>query len=327
MNPGPIHPTRRPPLRIAAVLAVLSLLPAFATAASFELLGSAEVDGTGIFLPQILRNTDGSPLPNLRVADSPSLSKPLILTRQQAGELATRVATELPSVSLASLSGADSIRISRRSRTVAESELRDLLTAVLQRDLVRDRGQLEIMFSRSINPITIPDGPLTLRLLESPANGVSPSFFVRFELLSGREASGQFSSSVQARLWQEVWCARRPIQRGETLNEDDFTHERRDAFTSRDALTVFPADLSAVEVNENLNPGQLLLARSVRVRPLVRRGQLIEGLILDGALSISLKVEALEDGLPNQTIRIRDPQTRRELRGRVKSDQLILVSL
>jgi flagella basal body P-ring formation protein FlgA len=40
-----------------------------------------------------------------------------------------------------------------------------------------------------------------------------------------------------------------------------------------------------------------------------------------------MKVDVLEDGATGQVIRIRNPQTRRELRGKVQDEQTILISL
>ena len=50
-------------------------------------------------------------------------------------------------------------------------------------------------------------------------------------------------------------------------------------------------------------------------------------MLQDGALLITLKVEALEDGAPGQLIRVRNPLSRRDLRGKVVDHQSILVSL
>ena len=70
-----------------------------------------------------------------------------------------------------------------------------------------------------------------------------------------------------------------------------------------------------------------LTTRSFRVRPLIFRGQTLEALVTDGALQITTKVEALEDGLPGQFVRVRNPQSRREFRGKVQNENTILVQL
>jgi flagella basal body P-ring formation protein FlgA len=44
-------------------------------------------------------------------------------------------------------------------------------------------------------------------------------------------------------------------------------------------------------------------------------------------LMITLKVEALEDGAAGQVIRVRNPISRRDLRGKVLDEQNVLVSL
>ena len=70
-----------------------------------------------------------------------------------------------------------------------------------------------------------------------------------------------------------------------------------------------------------------LLARQVRVRPVLQRGRVVDGVYKDGMLSISLKVETLEDGSPGQIVRVRNPKTRRELYGKVENEETVLISL
>ncbi len=69
-----------------------------------------------------------------------------------------------------------------------------------------------------------------------------------------------------------------------------------------------------------------VLNRSVRVRPVIQRGQMVDGVFQDGSLSISLKVETLEDGLLGQTVRVRNPKTKRELYGKVQNEQTVLIA-
>jgi flagella basal body P-ring formation protein FlgA len=123
-----------------------------------------------------------------------------------------------------------------------------------------------------------------------------------------------------------VVVARSNLKRGQPLGEADVITERRDVISLREPLD--PTSLSeiGVELNENVAAGQPLLARSVRLRPVVLRGQLIDALMLDGTLQISLKVEVLSDGLPGQTIRVRNPKTKREFYAKVQNDQSVLLN-
>ncbi|HVY71729.1 MAG TPA: flagellar basal body P-ring formation chaperone FlgA, partial [Verrucomicrobiae bacterium] len=159
-------------------------------------------------------------------------------------------------------------------------------------------------------------------------SGLSPNFIVRFDLLGEDKASfGSWQTSLQLRLWREVWVARSPVQRGRNLEEAELGKERRDVLAQRDTITDLPADPILWEFTENLMPGAPLTKRSLRAKPLIFRGQMVEGLVKDGAMSISLHVEALEDGQKGQTVRVRNPQSHREFRGKVQDEQTIILSL
>ena len=64
-----------------------------------------------------------------------------------------------------------------------------------------------------------------------------------------------------------------------------------------------------------------------RLRPVVTRGQTADAVVRDGAMVISLKVEVLEEGVPGQMVRVRNPQSRRELRGKVQDERTIAITL
>ena len=95
----------------------------------------------------------------------------------------------------------------------------------------------------------------------------------------------------------------------------------------RETLADFSADDSALELAESVPSGNALLARMIKPRAVIHRGQLANALLQNGALSVTTKVEALEDGAPGQLIRARNSVSRRDLSGRVLDDKTILISL
>jgi flagella basal body P-ring formation protein FlgA len=213
------------------------------------------------------------------------------------------------------------------SRTLTESDLLELLTTTLQRDYVKDRGELELHLSRPWVSRSIPDEPLTLKVLDLPPTGVTASFILRFELRTSRESLGTWQIAAQARVWKNIWVASSYLKRGELVADAEIEQQRRDVLTLHDSLADFVAGDTSLELAEPLPPGSPLLARSVKARPVVHRGQAVDALVQDGMLSISMKVEVLEDGAPGQVVRARNSQSRRDLRGKVLDEKTILVSL
>jgi flagella basal body P-ring formation protein FlgA len=212
-------------------------------------------------------------------------------------------------------------------RAFTESDLLTLLTATLQRDYVKDRGELELICKQPWPEPRLPDAPLTVKILELPTAGVTPSFIVRFQLCTAQESLGTWQTTMQARVWRTVWVAHSNLRRGEWINNADILHERYDVLNVRDALAEFSAADPNLELAAPVAAGAPLLARAVKPRTVIHRGQIANALVQDGRLSISTKVEALEDGAPGEIIRARNPVSSRNLSGKVLDDQTILISL
>jgi flagella basal body P-ring formation protein FlgA len=288
------------------------------------LLPLIRVDGEGVLLNQLVEADSVEPLPSTRLADAPAWGQSLTLSRAQIAEAMQRAGCEM---AITNWAGAEKVTVTRRSRMLHELELKELLTSVLQRDHVQDKGELELRFTRPWQAIAVPDEPITLKVLELPTSGVGANFIVRFQVQTACEVIGSWQMPVQARAWREIWVARSALKRGEILGQADRVKERRDVLPIREALLGDAGDETALELAEAVPSGVPIYARAVRLRTLIRRGQVAEAFVRDGVLSLSIKVEVLEDGSFGQQVRVRNPQTKREFRGKVQDEQTILVSL
>ena len=289
----------------------------------FELLPLVQVDGSGIFLHQIVAPKRSVPK-NIRLSDAPTFGQTASLSRAQLAELLNRLAPELATNAW---TGAGQSRISRRLRPLAEAELRDLLTATLQNEVVKDRGELELRFSRPWTPASVPYEPISLKVLDLPSSGIAPNFIARFEVVAGSDHVGPWQVVLQARLMKEVLVAKSTLKRGAALASTEVTTEKRDVISLREPLDASALNDPTLDLYEAVSPGQPLLARHVRARAVVQRGQVVDALMRDGSLSISLKVEALGDGAAGQTIRVRNPKTKREFYAKIQDEQTVLLSL
>jgi len=293
-----------------------------AEAATFSLFPVAQVDGEGVFLQQVVKTA--APLPALKLCAAPAFGKTTELSRAQLNDL---IAAAAPDLATTNWTGAESIRISRRTHEFSEAALLALLTATLQRDCVKDRGELELSLTQPWSAPVVPDEPLTLKILEQPTTGVTPAFIVRFELRTAHETLGAWQTSVKAQVWREVWAAHSSLQRGQPVAAADLVRERRDILNVREPLADFAAGDDTLEIAGFVSANAPLLAREIRPKVVIHRGQSADARLDDGALSIRLKVVALEDGAPGQTIRLRNPVSQRNLNGTVLDGQTLSITL
>jgi hypothetical protein len=173
-------------------------LSAGSGAPAFELLPAVLVDSRGVYLHQII-STPRTDLSPIRLADAPAFGQTVSLSRAQCIALLQKAAPE-QGTNISGASGAAQVRISRRARLLAETELHALLTATLQGQVVKDRGELELRLSRTWTSVSVPDEPLALKVLDLPASGVSPNFIARFEIVSGPDRVGPWQLVMLARL-------------------------------------------------------------------------------------------------------------------------------
>jgi flagella basal body P-ring formation protein FlgA len=194
--------------------------------------------------------------------------------------------------------------------------------------VVKERGELELRFNRPWNSLVVPDEALTLKIVELPSSGVSPSFVCRFELFAGQESVGTYQQPLGAKIakiWREIYVAQSNLLRGQSLRDADVALERRDIVNNRDYLVELPFENPYVEFRENLQAGRQVTARALRLRAIVKRGRLVDAMVQDEALTVSVKAEALEDGVPGQIVRVRNLRSKREFKGKVQDEQTVMV--
>ncbi len=214
-----------------------------------------------------------------------------------------------------------------RTRQLDGDELRGLLEQELNKTAQAEHGEWELHLTRPWTPLTVPNEPLKVEILEPAPERITAENILRVELRAGRQVVGAYQVPTQARLWRDVLVAESALRRGEALADAAVTHERRDTLTLHGCMTQLPSDPGAYEVSESVQAGAVLSSRAVRLKPVVYRGQMADATVSDGALVISLKVEVLEEGVPGQVVRVRNPQSHRELRGKVQNEKTISITM
>jgi len=221
----------------------------------------------------------------------------------------------------------DARRERRAQRKLEEEELARLLSDYLNNLRPNDPSDWELRFTRPWTPLAVPDGELRAEVLDPAPSRIGANSILRFELRAGSRRLGTWQVPVQARQWKKVLVAESALQRGQLLREAPLTLERPDVLALRDTLTDLPQGANAYEIVERVAEGTAITPRMFRLKPVVFRGQTINAIVHDQAMTITLKVEVLEEGVPGQFVRVRNPQSRRELRGRIQDEHTIYISL
>lgn len=187
-------------------------------------------------------------------------------------------------------------------------------------------GLLELTPARALPKIDVPEkGALSVKILNHPGRPL-PYFRVRFALLNDGKKIGEWPAYYKAKLYRDVWVVRSPARRGESLDRVDMELERRDVINVRTPLWNGEKPDSKYCLMQPLGSGSLVYDRYVKHTPVVFRGQVVDAVIQIRALKIRLPVEVLQDGAPGDVVRMRNLQTRREIRGTVINEKYIKIN-
>ena len=170
------------------------------------------------------------------------------------------------------------------------------------------------------------DKALQLRVLYHPGTPMA-YMRVKFSLRTDDEQLGEWTVYYRAKLYRDVWVARSPGQVKKPLDQVDLAKERRDVINVRQSLWQGKKTDSKFCLAQGVSSGSLIYDRHVKLTPVVKRGQIVDAFVQLRSLTIRLKAEVLEDGAPGETVRMRNLQTKKELRGTVINEKFIKVRL
>jgi flagella basal body P-ring formation protein FlgA len=138
-----------------------------------------------------------------------------------------------------------------------------------------------------------------------------------------------WSVYVQARvrILAEVLVAARPLARGVPLTHGDLAVQRQDLTAVAAGALTDPAQVVGQRLRYPLAAGALLNAGLLQRSPLIRRGQTVTLISGRDGFEVSQSGEALADAAAGDSLKVRNPLTRRVIEGTVEAAGRVRVPL
>ncbi len=150
------------------------------------------------------------------------------------------------------------------------------------------------------------------------------SMLVRCRVLADGVVAAESTLLLRAALWRDAWVSRAPLSIGATFDPTQLDTRRVDLFRERDALPADVGDRTFIYTRA-LTASRLLSWRDIGRRPLVRKGEMVEVAAIDGAMLITLKGLAMENGAQGDTVTIRNLESKRDIHAQVVSENRVQV--
>jgi flagella basal body P-ring formation protein FlgA len=186
-------------------------------------------------------------------------------------------------------------------------------------------GELKLELSRPWTPVPLPADDVTVTIVDFCTDRLSNSVLVRCEALSGGQKVGQWQVGLSAQLWKEVWAASARLDRGQSLDRSMLSPLKVDILRERDTLLTTDVDPSGFDVEQSVAAGRPLGKHDVTERPLIRKNQIVEAVAHRGALAISMKAQALENGVASALIKMRNLESQKIFSAQVLDENRVEV--
>jgi flagella basal body P-ring formation protein FlgA len=202
----------------------------------------------------------------------------------------------------------------------------ELLLAALTKELAGHfnlEGELQLELIRPWTPPARIAAGWTLQVLEFPLVA-SATMMVRCRVLADAAAVAETSFVVRASHWREAWVTRQPLTVGGLFDPALLETRRVDLLRERDALPAAVGDRSYIFARA-VPAGRLLTWRDIGRRPLVKKGEIVEVSAVDGALALTLKAIAMENGAQGDMVTVRNQESRKDFAAVVVDENRVQV--
>lgn len=188
------------------------------------------------------------------------------------------------------------------------------------------RGNLKLSFVEAWNPVEIKNGKDWRVVVDGvPKSGVSANFPVRFSVESGGKKVGVWQFHMKAQLIEPVWVSTRRLERGESINSAVAALKEVDVLNSSKEPLTADENLDFYEIAQSVPADQILSRSDITPRRIVRRGKLVDVLVNEGGINITMKAMALSDGGVGETIGIRNVDSKKDFQARVVGSNTVQV--
>ena len=259
-------------------------------------------------------------LAGLSLGPSPMPGETRIVTRTEVGRILE--AADLPGVTVA---GAPSVRISRSSRSLTQSEVAQVLKSQIASVTAWEPDEIEVRSIRNLKDVLVPEGNTALRfILKSPPSSFR-NLLLPLEVSVGGRSARTVWIMADVRINATVMQAARMLPFGTALTGDDIRPARIEITDPR-AACVRKAEAATGKV----------LRRSIRIGELITEDALSDPLVVRSGDTVRLRLEqqnirlvilarAEQDGRMGQSIRVRNLEFARVMKALVVGPGEVLI--
>ena len=187
------------------------------------------------------------------------------------------------------------------------------------------KGTFKLTPRERWKPFYVPGGDWRVEVVETVPARLGSVSIIQFKVYVSEKLIGVWKQSFKCQLFQDILVCDQNLERGAPVSESDFGIKNVDVLQLRQRPVLAGQLRGRHQLRQYLNPGIPLCWRHITSIPLVRRGDIVDVIASEGALMISLKGRAIEDGADGEMIRVTNLSTSKKFQAQVIDDKKVRV--
>ena len=215
--------------------------------------------------------------------------------------------------------------VSRAAMTVGREQIEPVIRAYVQQQTRGAGDSLRIKEIRTGEPVVLPQGQLTIRVV-GPKNGewvglVPVNVFLKVD----GEAERRMFATVSIERMTRVVVARRPLGRYKPIDDDDIEVRTLDAAGLPTDCITSPETVIGKRTRRPLDSGSVLTADAVEFPPLVKNGDRVRIIAETSGLRISAFGQVKQKGAQGELIQVVNLDSNKVIQARVVDSQTVKI--
>lgn len=248
-----------------------------------------------------------------RLVRAPNPAKKVVLKRAQIERLLRQNGVDTATITWA---GPKTVNIVGASQTVTPSDVQYAIDDFL-RDAEFRLPNITFEFIPFSLPeaFTFPAGSLQYDVIPAVETIVGSRSFTIVYRVGGKTVK---NLAVRGRLSAnaEVVVVQQPLRRGVVISSNDVELVAVDISKAHDPLFVLE-DVIGQRVVRSMRAGQLVESKYIELPPVIKKGDFVRIIAQRGSMVLTASGVARQDGRMNETIRVKNSSSQKEVRGRV----------
>lgn len=203
-------------------------------------------------------------------------------------------------------------------------------------DVVREFGrhltdQFDLEGKLKLTPVTgwkelvLDSNEYSIEFFDYPDEGLKPKFHFSFRILVDGKEIGNWRLGVHCELWKKAFFTKQRLDKGADLQCADLSLTMVDVARFPFEPLTEGIDLSQYELDSGIHAGKPVLWKNVIAKPDIRTGKVVDIIAEEGNLRVTAKGLALQNGLVNDFIKIRNLESKRPIEGQIIDENTVKV--